>query len=106
MFVHGQLDTLVPFEHTIKLKDNCNCPYELLMPEDMDHNNFHYEIDFIYPLKDFLKRHTLFKLGETFEVDFPVDVQEIPQIIKETIRHERSKSQKGAFQNCFGVSNN
>ena len=44
MFIHGQKDSLIPFEQTIKLKDCCNCPYELLLPENMDHNYFDYEI--------------------------------------------------------------
>ena len=105
MFIHGQEDTLIPFEHTIKLKDNCNCPYELLFPEDMDHNNFHYEIDFIYPLRDFLKRHTYFITGETCDIEIPLYIYEIPSQLKEIINKENSKERSTSFPNCFGVTN-
>lgn len=105
MFIHGQVDNLIPFEHTIKLKDNCNCPYELFFPEDMDHNNFHYEIDFIYPLREFLKRHTLFKLGETNDIFIPDELHEVPGYIKELLVKESNKEKSGAFYNCFGVKN-
>ena len=105
MFIHGQCDTLIPFDQTIKLKDNCNCPYELIMPEDMDHNHFHYEIDFIFPLRDFLKRHTMFKLGETLEIDIPNYIFEIPSYIKEILHRESKRVKSGSFHNCFGVTN-
>ena len=105
MFIHGQCDSLIPFDHTIKLKENCNCPFELLLPEDMDHNHFHYEIDLIFPLRDFLKRHTMFKLGETYDIEIPLNFQEIPFEIKELITKFNDKEKSSSFQNCFGVSN-
>jgi hypothetical protein len=105
MFIHGQIDNLIPYEHTLKLKDACNCPYELILPEDMDHNNFHYEIDFIYPLREFLKRHTLFKIGETSQLSLPEELHEMPSEIKEIIIKENNKAKSGAFNNCFGVTN-
>jgi len=105
MFIHGQLDTLIPFEHTLKLKDNCNCPYELILPEDMDHNNFHYEIDFIRPLREFLKRHTSFKSGETCDIEIPLYISELPVQLREHLSKENIKDKSSSFQNCFGVTN-
>ena len=84
MFIHGQLDKLIPFTHTINLKEATNCPYELFFPENMDHNYFDYEFDLIYPLAEFLKRHTMFKIGETCEIEIPIELYEIPKYVKES----------------------
>ena len=97
---------MIPFDHTIKLKDNCNCPYELIFPEDMDHNNFHYELDFIRPLRDFLKRHTSFRTGETCDITIPVYLSEIPNQVKEIIKTHTEKDRTSSFKNCFGGVNN
>lgn len=105
MFIHGQMDTLIPFDHSIKLKDNCNCPYELLLPEDMDHNNFHYEIDFIRPLRDFLRRHTNFRTGETCSIEIPFYVSEFPNHLRDYVKNEHTKEKNNSFKNCFGISN-
>jgi len=104
LFIHGQKDNLIPFSHTIKLKDNCNCPYELILPEEMNHNNFHYEIDFVYPLLEFLKRHTNFRLGETSDISLPLSLYDIPSPIKEFLKKEYNK-EMSSTQNCFGISN-
>lgn len=98
------MDTLIPFDHTIKLKDNCNCPYELFFPEDMDHNNFHYEVDFIRPLREFLKRHTSFRTGEICDIKIPTQYGEIPDNLKDFIKNETQKGKAGSFRNCFGVN--
>ena len=38
LFIHGQKDPLIPFKETLKLKNMCNCPYEVSFPEYMSHN--------------------------------------------------------------------
>jgi len=105
MFIHGQQDSLIPFEHTLKLKENCNCPYELLLPEEMDHNNFHYELDFIRPLREFLKRHSNFKAGETCDIEIPMYISEFPPQLREFLSKNNPKDKQNTFQNCFGVTN-
>jgi fermentation-respiration switch protein FrsA (DUF1100 family) len=105
MFIHGQMDTLIPFDHSIKLKDNCNCPYELFFPEEMEHNSFNYKLDFIIPFRDFIKRHTNFKKGETCDIEIPQYISEFPPHLKDYLKNENHKEKSGAFQNCFGISN-
>jgi hypothetical protein len=100
LFIHGQEDTLIPIDHTIKLKENCNCPYEVLFPEDMNHNQFDYENDLILPLKDFLRRHTGFKSGESANIQIPDSIYETPAYIKESIISMRNNN--GGGYSCFG----
>ena len=105
LFIHGQQDTLIPFEHTIKLKECCKCPYEVLLPEEMNHNQFDYEMDLIYPLKDFLRRHTGFKSGESSDILLPNSLFEIPLKIKEAlIRLNLTKINN--INSCFGDKDN
>ena len=104
MFIHGQLDALIPFDHTFQLKDSCNCPYELLLPENMDHNEFNINLDFLYPMIDFLKRHTMYRLGDTSYIDIPLEIYEIPPIIKEQLKQTK-KINSNSFKNFFCVKN-
>ena len=57
MLIHGQSDPLIPFSETLKLKDNCNCPYEVLLPEKMTHNDFDLDLEIIEPIYDFMLKH-------------------------------------------------
>ena len=57
LFVHGQSDPLIPFKETILLKEKCDCPYEVLLPEDMTHNDFDLDEDIIDPINKFIKRN-------------------------------------------------
>jgi len=91
---------LIPFEHTIKLKEACRCPYEVILPEEMNHNQFDYELDLIFPLKDFLRRHTCYKTGEASEIILPSDIFEIPLAIKEIINTLKINNKKNAHS-CF-----
>lgn len=57
LFVHGQSDPLIPFKETILLKEKCDCPFEVLLPEDMTHNDFDLDEDIIEPINKFIKRN-------------------------------------------------
>ena len=103
LFIHGQQDTLIPIEHTIKLKENCRCPYEVIFPDEMNHNQFDYDNDLIIPLKDFLKRNTGFKSGECTKFSIPDSIFEIPPFIRENILNVKYKN-KSTFS-CFGPCN-
>ena len=101
LFIHGQEDTLIPFEHTIKLKENCICPYEVLLPEEMNHNQFDYEMDLIFPLKDFLRRHTGFKSSETCDIEVPSFYFDIPLPVREMFKSIKAKNTKSSMTSCF-----
>ena len=69
----------------------------------MDHNYFDYEIDFIFPLISFLKRHTMFKIGESCNILIPSEIYEIPNKLKEMINKEINKGSSISY--CFGIKN-
>lgn len=71
LFIHGQVDTLIPFTHSLELKEVCSCPVEVVLPEDMDHNRFDYEIDLLFPVKEFLSRNTDFDSNEYCQIEIP-----------------------------------
>ena len=54
--VHGQKDTLISFRHSQELHARCGGPTALIMPRDMDHNEFDFIDDLIQPFHQFLKQ--------------------------------------------------
>jgi fermentation-respiration switch protein FrsA (DUF1100 family) len=54
--VHGQKDTLISFKHSQELHFKCGGPSALIMPKDMDHNEFDFIDDLIQPFYYFLKQ--------------------------------------------------
>ncbi len=98
-FIHGQKDNLIPFDHTIKLKECCRCPYDVILPENMNHNQLDFEVDFLNNLRDFLRRHTGFKSDDYYEFKF-FYLFDVPKKIKELIRELRSAPQVYTL-NCF-----
>ena len=59
LIIHGQKDNLIPFSHSVELTERTSGPYELILPEEMDHNEFNLYEDFLEPITNFLKRHSL-----------------------------------------------
>jgi len=101
MFIHGQEDTLIPFTHSLQLKEVLECPFEIFLPEEMNHNKFDYELDLVLPLKDFLKRNTQYRGIETSLITIPKFLYEIPSIIKEQLYKEK-KEKNQSIISCFG----
>ena len=62
LFIHGQSDPLIPFKETLLLKANCDCPFEVLLPEEMTHNDFDLDDDIINPINKFIKRNCVVDL--------------------------------------------
>lgn len=63
LFIHGQKDDIVPFNHSIELSKKCKCPYEIILPDEMDHNEIHIYDDFLEPVTSFLQRHNLLEIN-------------------------------------------
>ena len=57
LIIHGQKDSLIPYEDSIELTERTSGPYELVLPENMNHNDVHIYDDFFEPISSFLKRH-------------------------------------------------
>lgn len=53
-FVHGQKDKLIPFTHSQELHSKCSGPTALILPSDMDHNEFDFFEDLSQPFYFFL----------------------------------------------------
>ena len=77
------------------------CPYEVILPEEMNHNQFDYDSDLIFPLKDFLKRHTGFKSGDTCDIDIPSFYFEIPLPVKEMLNNLKIKNTQEGVSSCL-----
>lgn len=49
----------------------------------MNHNQFDYEHDLIFPLIEFLRRHTAYKFNETSNIAYHLTLYDIPNYVKE-----------------------
>ena len=63
-FVHGQQDKLISFTHSQEMLLKCGGPVSIVMPPNMDHNDFNFMGDLILPFFNFLKQ-----LGITTEAE-------------------------------------
>ena len=80
LLIHGQKDNLIPFSHSIQLSEKTGGPYELLLPEDMDHNEFNVYEDFLEPITNFLKRHSLLYFNNDYKkIEYKIEYFETPE---------------------------
>ena len=79
--IHGQKDSLIPFEDSIKLCERTAGPYELLLPENMNHNDVHIYENFFEQIQNFLKRHNMLNYKEK-EINFDKKYFEIPDYLE------------------------
>lgn len=54
LVIHGEKDTLVPFEHSLALMAGCQAYCRLKIIENMTHTRFNFRLDFIRHFKQFL----------------------------------------------------
>ena len=84
LFIHGQSDPLIPFKETLLLKEKCDCPYEILLPENMTHNDFDLDDDIIEPINQFIKQNCVIDFEKNEFKNNKIDIDklyEIPQQI-------------------------
>lgn len=81
LLIHGQMDTLIPFKHSIDLSKKTSGPYELILPEEMDHNDYNLYDDFIDPICSFFKRHSLMNENKGMEIIIPLELFAVPDFI-------------------------
>ena len=55
--LHGQKDSMIPFDHSQDLRDKCAGPCSLILPLNMDHNEFDFFEDLSLPFSAFLMQH-------------------------------------------------
>ncbi|CDW79049.1 UNKNOWN [Stylonychia lemnae] len=58
LIIHGQKDKLIPYNHSQDLHDAAiNSQYcKLVLPPQMDHNDFNFDDDFVEPITEFFKQ--------------------------------------------------
>jgi len=78
LLIHGQSDNLISFSHSVDLSQRCGGPYELILPEEMDHNDFNIYEDFLEPLVGFLKRHNLTNPSSNKDIIIPPELYSLP----------------------------
>ena len=95
LFIHGQKDPLIPFKETIILKDNCDCPFEVVLPIDMTHNDFDLDTDIMEPINKFISKNCIVdKSKNAFDDNNEIKkLFEIPRNIKEIIQNNINKSE-------------
>ena len=54
--IHGAKDTLIPKEHAEDLHSHCKNISQILIPDEMDHNNFDFYDDLCQPLLEFMAK--------------------------------------------------
>lgn len=52
-------DNLIPYQHSQELHKACAGPSQLLLPPEMDHNDFDFFNDLIRPFRSFMKQHNI-----------------------------------------------
>lgn len=83
LFIHGGKDDIVPFQHSIDLSKKSKCPIEVIIPEDMDHNEIHIYDDFLEPVTSFLQRHGLLVKDNKEKIVFNKEIFEIPKKLED-----------------------
>ena len=95
LFIHGQKDPLIPFKETIILKDNCDCPFEVVLPIDMTHNDFDLDTDIMEPINKFIAKNCkVDNRRNNFDDNDQIQkLFEIPDNIKEMIENNINQNE-------------
>lgn len=94
LLIHGQKDDLIPYNHSIELSQKTAGPYELILPEEMDHNEFNLYEDFSEPIYAFLKRFNLLsgsKGRKSFNIDIFQNLNASNNNVNNNIDYENEK---------------
>jgi pimeloyl-ACP methyl ester carboxylesterase len=83
LIIHGQNDSLIKYYHATELYNRSKAPCELILPENMDHNEFDFFHEFSEPLLDFISRNAIFAYTETCQPKIPQSIFEVPEEFKE-----------------------
>lgn len=96
LVIHGQKDNLIPFEDSIKLCEKTAGPYELILPENMNHNDVDIYDDFLMPIQNFLKRHNMLNYKEE-EINIDKKFFEIPDYLENKDENLNNKDWMSSF---------
>jgi pimeloyl-ACP methyl ester carboxylesterase len=69
LIIHGQVDSIIKYYHATELYNRSTAPCELILPENMEHNEFDFFHEFSEPLLDFISRNAIFAYTENCSPD-------------------------------------
>jgi fermentation-respiration switch protein FrsA (DUF1100 family) len=87
LIIHGQNDTLIKFYHSTELYNRVKAPCELILPENMDHNEFDFYQEFSEPLLDFISRNGVFANTQPSSNVFNSDLYKTPESFKMPLKN-------------------
>ena len=70
LIIHGQVDSIIKYYHATELYNRSTAPCELILPENMEHNEFDFFHEFSEPLLDFISRNAIFAYTESCKPEF------------------------------------
>ncbi len=82
LIIHGQNDTLIKYYHSTELYNKAKSPCELILPENMDHNEFDFFQEFSEPLLDFISRNAIFAYTQPCSYKIPAELMNVPDEYK------------------------
>lgn len=83
LIIHGQKDSLIPYQDSILLTEKTGGPYELILPQHMNHNDVHIYDDFLEPITNFLKSHQMLNIKTDQKIIIPEDYYLLPDYLKD-----------------------
>ena len=82
LIIHGQIDSIIKYYHATELYNRTKAPCELILPENMEHNEFDFYHEFSEPLQDFINRNGIFANATNFRAVITEDMKKTPEEFK------------------------
>lgn len=82
LIIHGQVDSIIKYYHATELYNRSKAPCELILPENMEHNEFDFFHEFSEPLLDFISRNAIFAYTENCNPIIGQDILQTPEEFK------------------------
>lgn len=86
LLIHGQNDKLISYSHSTELYNLARAPCELILPENMDHNEFDFFQEFSEPLIDFITRNGIFSHSVSFDLEIDKSLFIAPEQLKQPFK--------------------
>ena len=79
LIIHGQVDSIIKYYHATELYNRSTAPCELILPENMEHNEFDFFHEFSEPLLDFISRNSIFAYTENCCPEIDEEITKTPE---------------------------
>jgi pimeloyl-ACP methyl ester carboxylesterase len=82
LIIHGQIDSIIKYYHATELYNRTTSPCELILPENMEHNEFDFYHEFSEPLQDFIARNGIFSEASDCKMVIKDEIRTTPEEFK------------------------